>query len=93
MSLKSTEWSVNGSSQEVASGTDDFGFAAKPVGMMIEGHENVFRDDEAFYWTSTEIDETNALCISLSSSDNELGITGMPKNFYLSVRLVCEILP
>lgn len=92
-SLKSTEWGVNNSSKEVARGTDDFGFAAKPFGMMIDGHENVFRNDETFYWTSTGIDEANASCISLSSSDNELCITSMPKDFYLSIRLVCDYLP
>lgn len=89
-SLKSIEWRGNNNSKDVIGGTDDFGFAAKPMGLMIDGHENILRNNEVFYWTSAETDETNASCISLSSSDNELGITSMSKDFYLPLRLVRE---
>ena len=93
VSLKSMEWLPDEAIKGISQGTDDFGFAAKPVGLMIEGFDKVLRKDETFYWTDSEINNKEAHCVCLSSSDNEMGYTSMSKDYCLSVRLVCDDLP
>ncbi len=93
VSLKSQEWKPNEAIRRILGGTDDFGFNAKPSGMMIVGLDKILRKDEAFYWTSSVINENSAYCACLSSSDNELDITSMSKDYCLALRLVCDHLP
>ena len=90
VSLKSQEWKPNEAIRRILGGTDDFGFNAKPSGMMIAGLDKILRKDEAFYWTSSNMNESSAYCACLSSSDNELDITSMSKDYCLALRLVCD---
>ena len=93
VSLKSKDWKPDEAIKGIFKGTDDFGFNAKHSGMMIAGLDKVLRGDEAFYWTSSEMDAQNAYCASLSTSHNELNITSMSKDNCLALRLVCNDLP
>lgn len=93
VSLKSKDWKPDEAIKGIFKGTDDFGFNAKHSGMMIAGLDKVLRGDEAFYWTSSEMDAQNAYCASLSTSHNELNITSMSKDYCLALRLVCNDLP
>lgn len=90
VSLKSESWKSDNPAKGVLTGTDDFGFAATPSGLMIEEHDGILRNDEAFYWTSSKNTDNIPYCANLSSSHNELGITTMSKDYCLSVRLVCD---
>ena len=90
MSLKSEEWKSDRNAEEILSGTDDFGFSATPSGLMIVNYDRVLRNDEAFYWTSSENNEKLAYCANISSSHNEMGVTTMSKDYCLAVRLVCD---
>lgn len=90
VSLKSESWKADATAKGVLNGTDDFGFAATPSGLMIAEHDGILRNDEAFYWTSSKLDENIAYCANLSSSHNELGVTTMSKDYCLAVRLVCD---
>lgn len=91
VSLKSERWKSSHKVGDVLSGTDDFGFAANPSGLMIKEYDEILRKDEAFYWTSSESSENIAHCANISSSHNELGITTMSKDYCLAVRLVRDI--
>ena len=91
VSLKSEEWKSDRNAEEILSGTDDFGFSATPSGLMIVNYDRVLRNDEAFYWTSSENNEKLAYCANISSSHNEMGVTTMSKDYCLAVRLVCDL--